>query len=936
MISKKNKLIVFIVFVVLIGLSVFLINNKDIKVKSVSSSSKKYLISYDEGIKTDTCNKYFDAIETKFYSYKEVSDGYPLYIYNHCAWGLEDEKDKNGRVTKYGLINDVNISSEIKKEACDIYKEYVNDKRVSQKAEVDKYNEYCKSYSGTLVVKYEDKTCEDWKKLIESDYVMYKWVYDYRYTKEMNCPEDIDENKKYETVSTYFDATGSYGINCNINGLEHGVYTNVCVYNLRKNNDGTITGTIDLPDSTSGNDGNGIIQVGTYRKFVGWSRDKNCNSIDISQDAIERGYKKFEVNNDNYVPYYYACFDQSDSGVVDDVTNIYKSCDSAGDTESILINTIRKTNNYKVKENIIDRSVATNDNKYTINKYCNMKCTETFNYTYPSIFETVKSGTYFELLFTPQVNSTYTCNENFFYDLWKQDYNTAIENEKKAYVDYINVDLINKMTAGDESSSNGVCATEEYSCRNRFGRITTCYDDYYYAKVSGSVYSSDGINKEDVEEKYCPHNGETVNDGRKKILETVKSFSKTTIDNTKYLNEYGDSSTNLSEAKTNYENKMGERKKIQEMNNDVCYNSLDNTKISTDNFYKVNPKLKLSYDADKTISNEDKKSVSLQSTSYYTNDTLDRGSDTVSIPIKYGEVDETFYAKNYTSITRTKKMNFNFNTKYDYYTEFYTGIISSGSGDIRLGNVFPVTLNSSGEKNISFEIEKDGLSKTVQNEIGGNTKYSCTYNVSNDAVILDKNTKNNRDEEKKYKTSFFVRPIATNDVDPNNRLDGGLLGANWASRKGQLLVKIIENKSKGNNTYNPDNLEYSFTLNAESLDKIRDYNASHKYDEKINTYFECNGLGMECESKFLNELLKGTYGNVSGSVSNGRNARKYYIGGKWYSTDSLLSSKDFVEVSSGTKHSKSEVYGVCNSSCKDDDSACYECLYKKVNEGVLP
>lgn len=922
MISKKNKLIVFIVFVVLIGLSVFLINNKDIKVKSVSSSSKKYLISYDEGEKTETCDKYFDAIETKFYSYKEVSDGYPLYIYNHCAWGLEDEKDGNGRVTNYGLINNVDISSEIKKEACDIYKEYVNDKRVSENDEVWTYNTYCGSYSGTLEVKYEGKTCGEWKDLIESDYVKYKWVYDYKYSKGMKCP-DIDENKKYETVSTYFDATGSYGINCNINGLEHGVYTNVCVYNLRKGNDGKITGKIDLPDSTSGNDGNGIIQVGTYRKFIGWSRDKNCNSIDISQDAIERGYKEFEVNNDNYVPYYYACFDQSDSGVVDDVTNIYKSCDSAGDTESILINTIRKTNNYTVEENVIDKSVTTNDNKYTINKYCNMKCTETFNYTYPSIFETVKSGTYFELLFTPQVNTTYTCNENFFYDLWKTDYNTAIENEKKAYVDYINIKNI-------QNTSSNLVKIDSISGNDKRGNPYTVYSATYtpliYNSANDSSTITNGSKVETGEE-------DSKEDARKALLKEVKSFSK---DSTKYLNAYGDSSTNLSEAKKNYENKMGERKKIQEMNNDVCYNSLDNTKISTDNFYKVNPKLKLSYDADKTISNEDKKSVSLQSTSYYTNDTLDRSSDTVSIPIKYGEVDETFDAKKYTSITRTKKMNFNFNTKYDYYTEFYTGIISSGSGDIRLGNVFPVTLNSSGEKNISFEIEKDGLSKTVQNEIGGNTKYSCTYNVSNDAVILDKNTKNNRDEEKKYKTSFFVRPIATNDVDPNNRLDSGLLGANWASRKGQLLIKIIENKSKGNNTYNPDNLEYSFTLNAESLDKIRDYNKHHKYDEKINTYFECNGLGMECESKFLNELLKGTYGNVSGSISNGRNARKYYIGGKWYSTDSLLSSKDFVEVSSGTKHSKSEVYGVCNSSCKDDDSACYECLYKKVNEGVLP
>ena len=218
-----------------------------------------------------------------------------------------------------------------------------------------------------------------------------------------------------------------------------------------------------------------------------------------------------------------------------------------------------------------------------------------------------------------------------------------------------------------------------------------------------------------------------------------------------------------------------------------------------------------------------------------------------------------------------------------------------------------------------------------------NATYTCAYNITNDAVVLDKETKDKTDEkDKKYKTKFYIRPVATNDVDPNNRLDKGLLGANWSSTKGQALMKIIEDKSKNQNTYNPNNLEYSFILNAESLDKIRDYNRSHKYDEKIDTYFECNGLGMECESKFLDELLKGTYGNVNGSISNGRNVRKYYIGGKWYSTDSLLSNKKFVEVSNGANYSKSEVYGVCNSSCKEDESVCYECLYRKVNEGVLP
>lgn len=943
MISKKNKLIVFIIFVVLIGLSVFFLSKRENNVKSNTSDRKKYLVSYNGGRKTDTCNKYFDDIETKFYKYSEVEEGYPLFIYNHCAWNISD------------LVSNGEVSNANKKEACDVYKEYVNNKRISDNDEVWSYNSNCGKFSGNLSVLYYDpydkknKTCEELKVSIENDFVKYKWIYDSVYLSKMKCP-DIDNSKKYDVVSTSFDATGSYGMNCNINGVEYATETNVCSYNLKRDNSGNISGTINLPDSTSGNDGNGIIQSGTYKKFLGWSSNKNCSSIDISQEDIKNGKKTINVDNSNYVSRYYACFDNTvsdntlDDGTIDNLTKVYNTCDSTGDYDATLTSSIRISDTYTTSNSNSDESVSgvKSGKSYTINKYCSMKCTETFEYTYPAIFETVKSGTYFELLYTPQVNATYTCKEKFNYNSWEQDYKTSIENEKKAYVDYINIQNI-------LNTSSNLVKIDSISGKDKRGNPYTVYSATYTPLIYNSSNDSSTItngSKVETDEE------DSEEDARKALLKEVKSFSKTTIDSTKYLNAYGDSSTNLSEAKKNYENKIGERKKIEKMNNEVCYTVLDKDKIQSENYYSVNPKIKLEYDADKTINKLDSnaRNVLLKSTKYYDEDTGSYSENNnykkidskTNYQINYLDKTDSFDAYNYgndKTIYRTKKMNFNFDTEYNYYTEFYTGAIynSKKENTIKLGNVFPITLSSSGKKNISFEIEKDDITSAVKKELDSkDTKYICTYNVSNDAVILDKSTKNNSDDEKKYKTSFFVRPIAVNDVDPNSRLDSGLLGANWASRKGQLLIKIIENKSKGNNTYNPDNLEYSFTLNAESLDKIRDYNKNHKYDEKIDTYFECNGLGMECESKFLNELLKGTYGNVNGSISNGRDTRKYYIGGKWYSTDSLLSSKDFVEVSSGTKHSKSEVYGVCNSSCKDDDSACYECLYKKVNEGVLP
>ncbi len=961
MISKKNKLIVFIVFVVLIVLSVFFVSKRENNVKSNTSDSKKYLVSYNGGRKTETCNKYFDNIETKFYKYSEVDEGYPLFIYNHCAWNISD------------LVSDGEVSETNKKEACDVYKEYVNDKRISDNDEVWKYNTICEKYfekpEDKLYVSYYDpydkknKTCEELKVSIENDFVKYKWIYDSVYLSKMKCP-DIDGSKKYDVVSTSFDATGSYGMNCNINGVEYATETNVCSYNLKRDNSGNISGTINLPDSTSGNDGNGIIQSGTYKKFIGWSSNKNCSSIDISQEDIKNGKKTINVDNSNYVSRYYACFDNTvsdntlDDGTIDNLTKVYNNCDPAGDYDATLTSSVRISDTYTTNNSNSDESVSgVNSGKsYTINKYCSMKCTETFEYTYPAIFETVKSGTYFELLYTPQVNATYTCKEKFNYDSWNQDYMSAIENEKKAYVDYKNIEGINAITGGTTSTEVCYSETTYYSC-GRHGARCSSTTNYYYTYLTIDLYSySDGeISTNSKTGKYCSHKKETIDDGKKDLLSKASRYS--TDNDSKTLDSYGNKNKDgiakyLDTTKNNWENMQNNRKKIEKMNNEVCYTVLDKDKIQSENYYSVNPKIKLEYDADKTINKLDSnaRNVLLKSTKYYDEDTGSYSENNnykkidskTNYQINYLDKTDSFNAYNYgndKTIYRTKKMNFNFDTEYNYYTEFYTGAIynSEKKNTIKLGNVFPITLSSSGKKNISFEIEKDDITSAVKKELDSkDTKYTCTYNVSNDAVILDKSTKNNSDDDKKYKTSFFVRPIAVNDVDPNNRLDSGLLGANWASRKGQLLIKIIENKSKGNNTYNPDNLEYSFTLNAESLDKIRDYNKNHKYDEKIDTYFECNGLGMECKSKFLNELLKGTYGNVNGSISNGRNARKYYIGGKWYSTDSLLSSKDFVEVSSGTKHSKSEVYGVCNSSCKDDDSACYECLYKKVNEGVLP
>lgn len=1101
MINNRNKIIVFVVSAVLIVGSIVLINNKDIKVSSVSSSGKKYEVSYSQGVRNDKydCNKWYAEYDNKVFNYNEVEEGYPLYIYDHCAVGLDYYLSK--------------ADNDLKKTACDVQKSFVKKNYYFNEEKINDYNRNCYDSginSERLSVSYEGKSCSEMKENIvnkfQENHDIYEKVYknncisstgdidkskiknyysepgkceslklvkggnlytgilkpnssvygskntcgyilfyvdgystglkDYlskvsdalkneacSYKKDLaekgyesdykdyneNCADKVSGFTKMdpiEKVKIRFEARDGYGIDCPLN---YGGAVSTCEYSAIK---GKST-TISLPEVRKTNDGKGLVNSTTGAKFSYWSTDSTCSdssnrisrvrstysfnltenvtyyacyetdkivfytdksteygiscpkgytagngicryfakagdkitlpnvtTTDNGNGLVKNGNLKFKYwakdgdcesgkritqSNVEYtvesgdIGTFYACYDETAANVIDNYSNIHKTCNDANEYQATLTSTIKVTDEYKILPTDDQEKSVNYKNGSTINKYCPMKCTETFAYTYPAIFETVKSGTYFQLIYTPQVKSTYTCTETFKFNDWETDYNTAIENEKKAYADYKNTETI--LNVNNDSFYRGKCGEDNDDDDEA---------DYEHYLLKVNIIDKDG-GTETKRHYYCT-DSKTLASARNDFLSEVK--------------QQLDDNKNLSVLKNNpsktYDEEKGKRKALEEMNS-TCYETLSKSKVSTDDFYTVKPSVKMIYDSDTTI-NQDAKLTT--GDPYYNNDSIDRSDEKKAFTISYGDVNETKEVYTFGTdhvVTRTKKVNYEFHTDYDYYANFYTGSISENYNNksIRLGNVFPVKIASSGKRNVKFVMDtsdepvlSDNVKKVLK--IDGNATYTCTYNITNDAVTLDKETKDKTDEkDKKYKTKFYVRPVATNDVDPNNRLDKGLLGANWSSTKGQALMKIIEDKSKKQNTYNPNNLEYSFTLNANTLDQIREYNKLNKYDN-VDWSTNCNGLGMECESKFLNELLKGTYGYVSGNISNGRNVRKYYIGGKWYSTDSLLSNKKFVEVSNGANYSKSEVYGVCNSSCKEDESVCYECLYRKVNEGVTP
>lgn len=744
------------------------------------------------------------------------------------------------------------------------------------------------------------------------------------------CGSVIGKSLNYEeTIDVVFQANDGYGLECrdfsfDDTGGMYRSYTsakNECTYRFKESLKGqTISlNYSELPKSSS------LVQNTTGAKFNGW---KSSTSTECSTKS---GSVTFTLpNGENaeritYSPCYsleekkslgYTLYQKCDGNYIGDSVNGQTNVNNS----AILKSSVSATKLYATTDS------SSNIDQFKINKYCTISCTETVNYNYPTIFETVKSGTYFELLSYPEVKSNLTCTENFNYDNWRATYDSQIEKEKKAYVNKKNSENINNL----DFSKGDACSSE---CTSSCTNGGCCGYKYYYTySATTSIYS------------YNSSNG------------SVSSSSKTFS----YCEKYGNASNTISSAKATYGVNSGnvtyysglydtaksERVSL-ETANEVCVNAMKKTTVSTDNFYKTTPNLYFYYESDV---DENGNSLNGDSTNYH-KDTLKASNaykkdtdihdwnvntfykEEVPIEISYDSINETFNSlKTNNSFLRTVTRNYVYN-KSDSHDEYYaknqSGEITTSSGNsIYLGYVYPVSLTLSGSRKVYFSLDYNtnlswGAKEVLGTEgtsVSDKNVYQCSYDISNDIIVLDTTTLTEDD----YKKNFYIRSISTQDVDPNNRFDNGLLGANWSSKKGQTLINEIEKRAENNNTYNPDNLEYSFTLNATTIEAVKAYNATTKYDDFD---LECNNVGGECTSKFLEALSKS---KLNGKSLTGVNAYikrksdptwKYYIGDKWYTLKSITDYKNYS--------------GDCSSYIGNKKNY-YECLYRNVNEGVLP
>lgn len=861
---------------------------------------------YDETNLTGCTSEHNKLPVTGIYDSPDDNIDYPLYLVQGCAWGFEDII-----TNKY---NNSCITDAYKQEVCFDAKARVD---LSNMEDIKNFNNACID-SGIL---------DESHRLQKTEYIS---VYFQTFNAAgLECvkPENVPTNAKYVA--------------------EWGGDNNKCVYRFDKALVGqSITlSKSELPDTSK------LIQNVTGLSFSGW---KNNNDLSCNDSSIT-----FTLPNDVSELVYEACFNgeiKTDLGY-----KIYNNCDGTATIGSSLLtetnindrtekddiegkssleNQINAISTY-VTSSLKTKSVSNGVSSFNLNQFCTIGCKEKFIYTYPSVFATVKSGTYFELLDYPSIQTALICDEHFNFTNWETVYKDSIKEEKKAYVNYLNRKTIDELSF----YWDGTCCMPLAGCDFDYYNSNATY--YNYNETTGE------INSTSMSFGYCEPRG--------RYSAIYNAQDKFKVFDSK------------SEYEGRYETAYKRRQTIEEDNID-CAKAMSSTEVPKDKFYNIDgSKAYFIYESDAVLDND----YTVDGKKYYrenliASNTNSKDTDlinydgsklefnTVNYSISYdsapnvlGVSNTSFDAKQpilpelTNSFMRKVEVRYTFSPNHgEYYADYHTGNINNSGNGIHLGYVYPLKLNFSGTRNVYFEIDVKsnlnyGASQILTTEKIDDNRFKCTYDIVNDIVVEDTTT-----TKEDYKKNFYIRSISTQDVDPNDRFESGTLGSNWSDTKGQALIDLIEKKNQGSNTYNPDYLEYSFTLNAQTIEAIREYN-------KINTYsdfkFECNNMGGECKSIFLNNLAGTGENNISHvdgvTVNNinavmNRNTWKYYIDGRWVLTKSIESNqwKDAKDLTAVSLSNASICYNSVNiNNCEEDcEKLIYDCLYRKVNKGVLP
>lgn len=576
----------------------------------------------------------------------------------------------------------------------------------------------------------------------------------------------------------------------------------------------------------------------------------------------------------------------SDSIVNESYTGNISSCDASQDY------TIAKSDtnfeNYTLKYN----------KTTTINSYCSESCDEIIGINNLKGKYTTIAGRFFEFNKYPELIANKTCTVTVKYEDWYNDYynesgSGLLNKEINNYNNYLFDTAVNSAsyigggncTSGTPATTCGSYSTYEYS-----------YKEYYY----------DGSD----ELKYYTHSDTyRLASGCCSTTKPASKYTPYSIENSLIsLNNHFDDLKN-------------------------CYTYLNKPALTEANkFYPFNVDLKYYYEQEFSSDkygwkrNDDKPS-NINDSNFKTNDYLSNYSQTGNYADNVYNTDSYVYP--YVSATSsvynpsaTKsigaqafKNNNNvqinriveYGVKYEKplkqkFVDVYTSKITESLEDnsVELGYVYDIDISAktgnskTGHTNANyyeFTILGDSGNNRLFNHFktGNSIRRYCDYEITSELTECKGND---------CKLNVNYRSVDPSNIDPNDRLKENATGdlgfSNWDNDKGYAVKKQIEKRAETNDTYNPEYLEYSFTLDSATIAAIRDYNKGKTYDNFAG-YFDCDDDGNKCESSFVNQAKLGKITNSSGAyidsfatINKGRDSwkefsqslGKYYIDGE--------------------------------------------------------
>lgn len=506
-------------------------------------------------------------------------------------------------------------------------------------------------------------------------------------------------------------------------------------------------------------------------------------------------------------------------------------------------------------ENNINTDVYNSNKRHShttkYNKYCNISCAEKIDFTFPTKFDNVVAGTYFEMKNTDiTATGTRTC---------------------KAYLDMGKFDQIVKKY---NSSLNDATAKAVLKYSPSKGRAKY-YDnsDYSYAQqnialarlsknISSSYTGTVGSCCDWNSLGNCTKNYYSVEENINGLKFSGTSCGSSTISSSdmKYENN---SNYSLSDFKDDVESAVGDT--VSKISSelkllDECTSNFNQNKDSIEKNYDFNPDITFEYKEkytnlfkDKLYSKSDVKTIKLDTNRSFSKLNDLQYYDTASSDISNHQYDalsgngvqvlNASVTKQYSSFTSPLNKNLYSAAptgeivtkdagKYINYTKRPISVTTVNELYIPGYDIYPVALNSNksaySTDTYTFYIKNLGdfdITASTQDSTGRFDKiinqdkrlYSCEYSIVKDITGCDSDEK----------PCYFYRNISLNNFDPNDRV----LGKNWNVDDtvfGQKALATLDNLDKGDGETYDEEPEYHFVLTPENMQNIRRYNSAQE------------------------------------------------------------------------------------------------------------